>query len=538
MSNLAVVILAAGKGTRIKLDTPKPLTPLSNTTLLGLSLQSAIALTPKRIQIVVGHQYDSIRKYINSEFHRECQKHQIELGYTLQEQQLGTAHAVELALDTIVDCERVLVLYADSPLLTLKTLKNVTASKHPVAFLVSELDNPHGYGRIILKNSIFKKIDDNKKSIKAIVEEQHASEQQRKICLVNSGVMIADHTVLTRLLPLIKPNSQNGEYYLTQIPNIYPHSKIIYSEHPYEICGVNTLTELVNVSEIFNSIQVDILIEKGLRVANRNSLYIYCGNTLPLIGSNSFIDVNTQLKGSVTIGNNVSIGAHCIISNSTIADDCTIEPYSYLDGATLLRGSSVGPYGRLRPGSKLGVKAKVGNFVEVKNSYIKDNAKANHLSYIGDATVGKRVNIGAGTITCNYDGKNKHKTIIGDDAFVGSGVQFVAPITIGEGSRVGAGTTVRNNLNNNDLIFGQTPQRIISATKLSSRTKPQPKARPKPQPKSQPKARPKPQPKARPKSQPKARPKPQPKARPSAKGKTKVSAKGKTKVSAKGKTTI
>lgn len=456
MSSLAVIILAGGKGTRLKNSIAKPLVTIAGTTSVGMVIEAALALHPKQIQIVVGFQAEDVEKHIKNHHSKRINEQSCTLGFSLQEQQLGTANAVEVALSEVKNCSRILVLYADSPLLRTSTLSNAVQSTSTACFLGAELQEPFGYGRVLLN-------DENK--IEEIVEENEASEEQKTISLINSGVLAIEYQALKSLLKKIDNNNSKKEYYLTDIPKYHDDVAIVFIEDPREILGFNNLKELIHARQTLNAMQVDALIALGVDFADPFSVKIESGPTLPKIGNDCFIDNNVILRGSVEIGNRVSVGANCIILDSSIGDDCQIYPYSFLDNATLSSNAQVGPYARLRPGSVLRKQSKVGNFVEVKNSTIEKDAKVNHLSYIGDAIIGERTNIGAGTITCNYDGKEKHKTNIGKDVFVGSGVELVAPITVEDSAKIGAGTTVRKNVKKGSLVVGQPPQKIFEKKK-------------------------------------------------------------------------
>ena len=442
---LEVVILAAGKGTRMHSNKAKVLHCIANKSLLKQVVDAARSLDDvEKIHVVYGHQGEKVKQAIEGE----------QINWVHQAEQLGTGHAVLQAMEFVNRENDVLILYADVPLLSKETLSNLIkqALKSDLTILTAQLDNPFGLGRIIYQNQ----------KIVAIVEEKDANDEQKQLQEINSGVMICNAKLLQRWLPSLKSNNAQGELYLTDVVALAVNEFLIVDKYktfdPMEIQGINDLLQLEKVEREYQVRKVRDLMRKGLTVKDLNRIDIrgrlQCGH-------DNIVDVNVVFEGEVTIENDVYIAPNCIIRNSTIQNGAIIHENTIIDGSIVGEHAQVGPFARLRPGSELGTKSKVGNFVEMKKTKLGDGSKASHLSYIGDAIVGENVNIGAGTITCNYDGVNKHQTIIEDGAFIGSGTQLVAPVTVGAKATIGAGTTLRRNAPDEQLTLSLAAQKTI-----------------------------------------------------------------------------
>ena len=443
--NFSAVILAAGKGTRMYSNKPKVLHTLAGKPMAKHVIDTCEGLGAKNIHLVYGHGGDQMKAELGKE----------RVTWVLQADQLGTGHAVNQAAPKFSDDEKVLVLYGDVPLISAETVENLLDSQPTggIALLTVVLDNPMGYGRIIRRNG----------PVIAIVEQKDATEEQKLIKEINTGVMVATGGDLKRWLAALKNENAQGEYYLTDIiAAAHNEGRAVEAVHPVspiEVEGVNDRAQLARLERAYQSAQAHKLLEQGvmLRDPNRFDLRgsLQCGMDIE-------IDVNVIIEGNVTLGDNVVIGAGCVLKDCEIDDNTIIRPYSVIEGATVGEDCTVGPFTRLRPGAELCNDAHVGNFVEVKNVRLGEGSKANHLTYLGDAEIGKRVNVGAGVITCNYDGANKFKTVIGDDVFVGSDSQLIAPITIANGATVGAGSTVTKDVNENELYISRAKERRIA----------------------------------------------------------------------------
>jgi bifunctional UDP-N-acetylglucosamine pyrophosphorylase/glucosamine-1-phosphate N-acetyltransferase len=401
-------------------------------------------LGAKQIQLVYGHGGDLLKQ--------ECQHFDVE--WSLQEEQLGTAHAVQQASPNINEADVALVLYGDVPLIKTETLDILVkqVSGNNVSLLTVSLDDPTGYGRIVRDAG----------KVVAIVEHKDASDDIKEIKEVNTGILAVNAAYLNQCLDKIDNNNAQGEFYLTDIIAlaVKEGNEIITTqvEHSYEVEGVNDRKQLARLERIYQRGIADKLLSEGIGLADPERIDVR-GNLHA--GNDSFIDVNCVFEGEVNIGSGVTIGAGCIIKNSTIAGDCIINPYSVIENAIIDKQTEVGPFARIRPGTHLKENSRVGNFVEIKNTQLGENSKASHLSYLGDSEIGKNVNIGAGTITCNYDGANKFKTIIKDGAFIGSDTQLVAPVTIGENATIGAGSTITRDTEDETLTLSRTVQKSI-----------------------------------------------------------------------------
>lgn len=449
-----VVILAAGMGKRMQSDLPKVLHPLAGKPLLSHVIDTARTLNPSRVCVVYGHGGDMVPSRLAAD----------DLRFVLQAPQLGTGHAVMQAADALDDAAPTLVLYGDVPLTTAQTLQTLvdTAGNEKLAVLTVDLEDPTGYGRIVRAD----------KRIIRIVEQKDASEDERGIREVNTGILVAPTRALKSWLGKLSNNNAQQEYYLTDVIAMAVQDSIpVESAQPaqvWETLGVNSKVQLAELERIYQRNIANTLLDQGVTLADPNRIDVRgalrCGRDVS-------IDVGCVFEGEVALGDGVSIGANCVIRDATIDRGVTIKAFSHIDGATIGTNAQIGPYARLRPGTELGADVHVGNFVEIKNSQFDRHSKANHLAYVGDATVGARVNIGAGTITCNYDGANKHRTIIEDDAFIGSDTQLVAPVTVGKGATLGAGTTLTKDAPADSLTVSRAKQISITGWQRPVKTK-------------------------------------------------------------------
>lgn len=441
---LNIIILAAGQGTRMKSALPKVLHPLAGVPLVQHVINTSKSLMPKHINVVYGHGGEQVQDAIND----------AGINWILQAEQLGTGHAVDQVSDHLSDNELVLILYGDVPLIHIETLADLLKQAvDGIALLTVYLDNPQGYGRIVRNNN---------GQVENITEDKDASDAIKKIHEVNTGILAVKASLLKDWLSKLDNSNAQKEYYLTDIIAMAVNDNYtVHTTQPdneYEVMGVNNRVQLSELERYFQQEQANQLMTAGVTLADPSRIDIR-GQLVH--GKDIFIDVNTVIEGNVSIGNNVSIGANCVIKDSKIADNVEILPMSILDNTSIGKASKVGPFARLRPGAVLSDNTHIGNFVEIKKSFIGDGSKVNHLTYIGDSLVGKNVNIGAGTITCNYDGANKHQTIIGDDVFVGSATQLVAPVKIGKKATIGAGSTITSDVNDDDLAITRVKQKTI-----------------------------------------------------------------------------
>lgn len=449
--NLNVVILAAGKGTRMKSVLPKVLQPLAKSPLLVHVLNTTFTLNASRVVVVYGHGGEQVKTCIESVFPERP------LAWAEQAQQLGTGHAVMQALPEVDDDARVLVLYGDVPLTSASTLDRLinTVPVERLGLLTIHMDKPTGYGRILR---------DAAGRVLQIVEEKDASAEQKLVTEVNTGIMVATAKKLREWLPKLSSNNAQGEYYLTDIVKLANDDgtgvEAVVVSDPIEVEGVNDKRQLARLERLFQHRNAEHLMAMGATVADPARLDVR-GHVD--VGSDCFIDVNVVFEGRVVLGNHVEIGPNCVIIDSVIGNNTVIKANCILENAKLADHCDVGPFARLRPGTELASEAKIGNFVETKNTRLGPHSKANHLTYLGDCDIGKDVNVGAGTITCNYDGANKHKTIIGDGAFIGSNSSLVAPIEIGAGATVGAGSTVTRKAEPNALTITRAKQTTIES---------------------------------------------------------------------------
>ena len=454
-----VVILAAGKGKRMHSDLPKVLHPLAGRPLLAHVIESARELGAENICVVHGHGGEQVRAALDAP----------DLAWALQEPQLGTGHAVMQALphlDIAVSPAPTftLVLCGDVPRTRAATLRRLVAAagSDKLALLTAYLDNPLGYGRIV-------RVDGR---VVRIVEEKDADDAERAIREINTGILVAPTAALARWLPTLGNRNAQGEYYLTDIVAMAVSEGMpVATAHPdaaWETEGVNSKLQLAALERVHQRNVAEGLMTAGVTLADPARIDVR-GELL--CGRDVAIDVNCVFEGRVELADGVSIAANCVLKNCRIGRGARIAPFCHIEDAVVGEQSIIGPYARLRPGAELGRDVHVGNFVEVKNSTIADHSKANHLAYIGDATIGSRVNVGAGTITCNYDGANKFRTVIEDDAFIGSDTQLVAPVTVGRGATLGAGTTLTRDAPPDQLTVSRAKQMSIPGWKRPMKKK-------------------------------------------------------------------
>ena len=448
---LEIIILAAGQGTRMHSDLPKALHRVGGKPMLQHLLETVTGLAPERIHVVVGYGKAQVISVIEEQCPSLISDQRSR--WVEQARQQGTGHAVMQALPDIAGNSSVLVLNGDVPLISLETLKRVVAHGENLNLLTVLLDNPHAMGRIIRND---------KNEIIGIVEEKDATEAQKSIRETNTNCLCARAHQLNRWLASINSANAQNELYLTDaIENAARDGGRIQSVSPAsvtETLGVNSKADLGRLERIYQLQVAEKLMQQGITLLDhsRFDLRGTCD-----FGRDCVVDVNVILEGRVRLGDDVVIGPNTVIRNSTIGGNCMIKANSLIDNAVVGRNCRIGPFARIRPGTVLEDGVRIGNFVEVKSSRIKGQSKINHLSYIGDSEVGKHVNLGAGTITCNYDGANKHKTVIGDDVHVGSASQLVAPITIGDGATIGAGSTITHDVTRDTLAVARTRQRSI-----------------------------------------------------------------------------
>ncbi|MFA5370429.1 MAG: bifunctional UDP-N-acetylglucosamine diphosphorylase/glucosamine-1-phosphate N-acetyltransferase GlmU [Sideroxydans sp.] len=439
-----IVILAAGKGTRMFSAQPKVLHKLAGKPLLQHVLACAMALQPKQVCVIYGHGGEAVPQAMQ----------QYPAQFVIQEPQLGTGHAVQQAMPHLTDDGKTLVLYGDVPLIQHSTLHQMQQAGEGLVLLTVDLDNPTGYGRIV-RNA--------EGDVQRIVEEKDATPEQREIKEVNTGILLASTRELRAWLSQLGNDNTQGEYYLTDIVAMAVEQGVaVHTVQPaqrWEVEGINNRLQLATLERIWQQTNANKLMEQGVTLADPARLDVRGNLTC---GRDVEIDVGCIFEGEVSLGDRVRVGAYSIIRSAMIGQETQIAPYSHIDQSEVGANCHIGPYARLRPGTKLANDAHIGNFVEIKNSEIGQGSKANHLSYIGDSTVGSRVNIGAGTITCNYDGANKYRTIIEDDAFIGSDTQLVAPVRVGRGATIGAGSTITQDTPEGELTLSRSKQISIS----------------------------------------------------------------------------
>lgn len=464
---LDVVILAAGKGTRMNSNLPKVMHKIAGKPMIEHVVDCASSLGTEHIHLVVGHGADVIKRHFLGDHSTEGYVSYeglkgSELSFVNQDNQLGTGHAVQQAMPNIparsVE-DRVLVLYGDVPLVSKDTLQELidTSANAPLGVLTLFTQNPEGLGRIIR---------DDSHQLRAIVEERDASEDQKGINEVNSGILITSAIELKDWLSRLSNDNAQGEYYLTDIIAMAVADghvvESLTTGDEYEVQGVNDKLQLCMLERHFQMIQAQALLATGVTVMDPTRVDIRGDISY---GRDLTIDVNVVLEGQIKLGNNVSIGANCLIKDATLGDDVTLLPGTIIDGAVIGNAATIGPYARLRPGTVLADSVKIGNFVETKKAVMGNGSKANHLAYIGDAAIGADVNIGAGTIFCNYDGVNKHTTTLGDNVFVGSNSVLVAPVELENGVFVAAGSVINRAVPCDNLAVGRAKQRNVTGWK-------------------------------------------------------------------------
>lgn len=437
----SVIILAAGKGTRMRSSLPKVLQPLAGRPLLGHVIETAKKLNAKNIITIFGHGGDLVQQAFAQE----------NVQWVEQAEQLGTGHAVKVTLPVLPSNGVSLILSGDVPCISQDTLEKLLAVSREtgIGLVTLTLADATGYGRIVRENN----------KIQAIVEHKDASDAQRQIKEINTGIYCVSNAKLHQWLPKLSNNNAQGEYYLTDIVAMAIADGLevasVEPERAFEVEGVNDRIQLAALEREFQAYQAKLLMQQGVHIIDPSRFDLRGKLT---VGQDVRIDINVIIEGDCELGNNVEIGAGCVIKNTKIASGTKVQPYSIFDNAVVGEDTQIGPFARLRPGAKLANEVHIGNFVEVKNSTIGLGSKANHFTYLGDAEVGAGSNIGAGTITCNYDGANKFKTIIGDSAFIGSNSSLVAPVSIGNGATVGAGSVITRDVAENSLAFERSKQ--------------------------------------------------------------------------------
>lgn len=443
-STLQVVILAAGHGTRMRSALPKVLHPLGGIPILQHVIKTAAALQAKT-HVIYGYGGEEVKAQLSH----------LEVNWIEQKHQQGTGHAVLQAMPFIAEDSQVLVLVGDIPLISLTTLQSLlsTIPEGAMGLVTANLDDPTGFGRILR---------DKQGRVTGIIEEKDATAMERAITEINTGIIAAPARYLNEWLPALTNNNAQKEYYLTDIISMAVTDKVpiitVSPEHREEVCGINDRSQLALLERYLQQRLTREYMLKGVTFMDPMRFDLR-GNLE--VGQDVVIDVNVVLEGQIFIGSNSTIGPNCVLRNAKIGNNVTIKDFSLLEDAEVADGCIIGPYARLRPGARLAKDVHIGNFVEVKNSDIGEHSKVNHLSYIGDTTIGREVNVGAGTITCNYDGVNKHRTVIEDYAFIGSDTQLVAPVTVGRGATIGAGSTITANAPEDALTISRARQQTI-----------------------------------------------------------------------------
>ncbi|WP_247267121.1 MULTISPECIES: bifunctional UDP-N-acetylglucosamine diphosphorylase/glucosamine-1-phosphate N-acetyltransferase GlmU [Pseudomonas] len=452
--SLEIVILAAGQGTRMRSALPKVLHPVAGNSMLGHVIHSARQLDPQRIHVVIGHGADVVRERLAAD----------DLNFVLQDQQLGTGHATAQAVP-FISADTVLILYGDVPLIEVETLQRLLKHVVPgqMGLLTVELEDPTGYGRIVR---------DADGKVAAIVEHKDASEAQRAITEGNTGILAVPANRLADWMSRLSNNNAQGEYYLTDVIEMAVNDGLVVATEqphdPMEVQGANDRKQLAELERHYQLRAGRRLMAQGVTLRDPARFDVR-GEVI--VGRDVLIDINVILEGNVVIEDDVVIGPNCVIKDSTLRKGVVIKANSHIEGAVLGEGSDAGPFARLRPGTVLEARAHVGNFVELKNARMGEGAKAGHLTYLGDAEIGARTNIGAGTITCNYDGANKWKTVLGEDVFIGSNNSLVAPVDISSGATTAAGSTITQNVDNAQLAVGRARQKNIDGWKRPEKIK-------------------------------------------------------------------
>lgn len=436
-----VIILAAGKGTRMRSHLPKVLQPLAGQPLLGHVIETSKQLHAQNIITIFGHGGDLVKNTFAQE----------NIDWVKQTEQLGTGHAVQMTLPVLPHTGTSLILYGDVPLVRKETLEQLlNATKETgIGMITLNVEDPTGYGRIVRTNG----------KVQAIVEHKDASDEQRQIKEINTGIYCVENAKLHQWLPRLSNNNVQGEYYLTDIVEMAVQDGLeiasIQPQQAFEVEGVNDRVQLSALEREFQKQQALSLMREGVTLTDPNRFDLR-GSVK--VGQDVKIDINVIIEGDCELGDFVEIGAGCVLKNTKIASGTKVQPYSVFDSAVIGEDTQIGPFARLRPGAVLANDVHIGNFVEVKNSTLGQGSKANHFTYLGDSQVGTGCNIGAGTITCNYDGANKHKTIIGDHAFIGSNSSLVAPVQIGNYATIGAGSVITRNVADHTLAFERAQQ--------------------------------------------------------------------------------
>ena len=451
---LEVIILAAGHGSRMQSRTAKVLHPLGGQPLVCHVLDTARQLGAGRIHVVVGHDAEAVTAAVAA----------ADILCHTQEQQLGTGHAVQQAIDACDAASTVLVLFGDVPLIQPDSLSQVvSAAASGMAMLAANLLDPAGYGRVLR---------DAQGNFQGVVEERDASPDQKRLGEINTGVLAAPAAILGRYLERLGNNNAQGEYYL---PDVLKQAvadgeavTVVASDNTLDCLGVNTPQQLEQLERLYQGALADQLLAQGVVIADRSRLDIR--GTLRC-GRDVRIDVNTVFEGAVVLADGVTVGANCVIANSSIGEGAQIHPFTHIEGAEIRAAACIGPYARIRPGTVIDEQAKVGNFVEIKNTRLGKAAKASHLAYLGDADVGSNSNVGAGTITCNYDGANKFRTVLGESVFVGSNSTLVAPVTIDSGGFIAAGSTITDDVKADQLAVARGRQRNVDGWRRPEKPK-------------------------------------------------------------------
>lgn len=446
MHSLDIVILAAGQGTRMRSALPKVLHPVAHKSMLGHVIDAARALSPASIQVVIGHGAEQVEQTLAAD----------DLAFVLQAEQLGTGHAVAQALP-VLTADKVLILYGDVPLIQVDTLTALLdrCDDQRLGLLTVLLDDPSGYGRIVR---------DAAGQVTSIVEHKDASPEQLAIREGNTGILAVPRIRLEQWLSRLSNNNAQGEYYLTDIIAMAVADGLRIDTEiagdAMQVQGANDRIQLAQLERHYQTMQVERLMRQGVTL--RDPARVDIRGEVEA-GRDVMIDINVILEGRVVIEDGVSIGANSIIKDSTLRKGAVVKSHCHLENAELGEGADCGPFARLRPGAVLGKQAHVGNFVELKNARMGEGAKAGHLTYLGDSDIGARTNVGAGTITCNYDGANKHRTVMGEDVFIGSNSSLVAPVTLGDGAVTGAGSTITADVPAGALAVGRARQRNIDS---------------------------------------------------------------------------
>ncbi|WP_428826014.1 bifunctional UDP-N-acetylglucosamine diphosphorylase/glucosamine-1-phosphate N-acetyltransferase GlmU [Azonexus sp. IMCC34842] len=449
-----IVILAAGQGKRMHSNLPKVLHPIAGKALAQHVIDTARALAPEKMVVVYGHGGDVVRSTLAAD----------DLAWVRQEPQLGTGHAVAQAVPALGASGQTLVLYGDVPLTRVETLKRLLhAGKDALSILTVDLANPTGYGRIVR---------DAVGNVQRIVEEKDATAEEKAIREVNTGIMAIPSARLADWLGRLSNNNAQGEYYLTDIVALAVAEGLpVRTAQPdgeWEVLGVNSKVQLAELERVHQRNIAEAMLVGGVRLADPARIDVRGEVSY---GRDVSIDVGCVFEGKVELADAVEVGPYCVLKNVKVGAGSRIAAFCHFEDAVIGPDGVLGPYARLRPGTELGPEVHIGNFVEVKKSIIGAQSKANHLAYIGDAEIGQRVNVGAGTITCNYDGANKHKTIIEDDAFIGSDTQLVAPVTVGRGATLGAGTTLTQNAPPDALTVSRAKQVTLTGWRRPQKVK-------------------------------------------------------------------